>query len=209
MKGLFITFEGLDGSGKTTQIALLADYLKRKGREVITTIEPGGTNLGDRIRQILLDKNNEGMSNKAETFLFEASRAELVSKVIAPALGSGKIIICDRFFDSTIAYQGIARGLGVEKVMELSLWATDGIVPDLTFLLSVDVEGGEKRLSGSSKNRDRIESEEEKFKQRIFDGYIELARKYSGRIVLIDAKQEIKTIFSQIRERVDKELDKL
>ena len=209
MKGLFITFEGLDGSGKTTQIALLADYLKRKGRQVITTIEPGGTNLGDRIRQILLDKNNAGMSNKAETFLFEASRAELVSKVIAPALGSGKIIICDRFFDSTIAYQGIARGLGVEKVMELSLWATDGIVPDLTFLLSVDVEGGEKRLSGSSKNRDRIESEEEKFKQRIFDGYIELARKYSDRIVLIDAKQEIKTIFSQIRERVDRELDKL
>lgn len=209
MKGLFITFEGLDGSGKTTQIALLADYLKRKGRQVITTIEPGGTNLGDRIRQILLDKNNAGMSHKAETFLFEASRAELVSKVIAPALGSGKIIICDRFFDSTIAYQGIARGLGVEKVMELSLWATDGIVPDLTFLLSVDVEGGEKRLSGSSKNRDRIESEEEKFKQRIFDGYIELARKYSGRIVLIDAKQEIKTIFSQIRERVDRELDKL
>ncbi len=209
MKGLFITFEGLDGSGKTTQIALLADYLKRKGHQVITTIEPGGTNLGDRIRQILLDKNNAGMSNKAETFLFEASRAELVSKVIAPALGSGKIIICDRFFDSTIAYQGIARGLGVEKVMELSLWATDGIIPDLTFLLSVDVEGGEKRLSGSSKNRDRIESEEEKFKQRIFDGYIELARKYSGRIVLIDAKQEIKTIFSQIRERVDKELDKL
>ncbi len=209
MKGLFITFEGLDGSGKTTQIALLADYLKRKGREVITTIEPGGTTLGDRIRQILLDKNNAGMSHKAETFLFEASRAELVSKVIAPALGSGKIIICDRFFDSTVAYQGIARGLGVEKVMELSLWATDGIVPDLTFLLSVDVEGGEKRLSGSSKNRDRIESEEEKFKQRIFDGYIELARKYSGRIVLIDAKQEIKTIFNQIRERVDRELDKL
>ncbi len=209
MKGLFITFEGLDGSGKTTQIALLADYLKRKGRQVITTIEPGGTTLGDRIRQILLDKINAGMSHKAEAFLFEASRAELVSKVIAPALDSGKIIICDRFFDSTIAYQGIARGLGAEKVMELSLWATDGIVPDLTFLLSVDVEGGEKRLSGSSKNRDRIESEEEKFKQRIFDGYIELARKYSGRIVLIDARQKIKTIFNQIRERVDRELDKL
>lgn len=209
MNGLFITFEGLDGSGKTTQIALLADYLKRKGREVITTIEPGGTALGDRIRQILLDRNNAGMSHKAETFLFEASRAELVSKVIAPALDSGKIIICDRFFDSTIAYQGIARGLGVKKVMELSLWATDGIVPDLTFLLSVDVDGGEKRLSCSSKNRDRIESEEEKFKQRIFDGYIELARKYSDRIVLIDAKQDIKTIFNLIRERVDRELDKL
>ena len=209
MKGLFITFEGLDGSGKTTQIALLVDYLKGKGREVITTIEPGGTALGDKIRQMLLDRNNAGMSHKAETFLFEASRAELVSKVIAPALVSGKIIICDRFFDSTIVYQGIARGLGGDKVMELSLWAADEIVPDLTFLLSVDVDGGEKRLSGSSKSRDRIENEEEKFKQRIFDGYIELARKYSSRIVLIDAKQEIKTIFNQIRERVDRELDKL
>ena len=209
MKGLFITFEGIDGSGKTTQIALLADYLKRKGLEVITTIEPGGTALGDRIRQILLDRGNAGMSYKAETFLFEASRAELVSKVISPALGSGKIIICDRFFDSTIVYQGIARGLGVERIMELSLWATDGIIPDLTFLLSVDVDGGEERLSGSSKSRDRIESEEDKFKQNIYEGYLELSRKYSDRIILIDGKQGIKAIFGQIKEKVDRELNKL
>ncbi len=209
MKGLFITFEGLDGSGKTTQIALLADYLKRKGLEVITAIEPGGTALGDKIRQMLLDRENAGMSHKAETFLFEASRAELVSKVIGPALGRGKIIICDRFFDSTIAYQGIARGLGVEKIMELSLWATDGIVPDLTFLLSVDVDGGEERLTGSSKSRDRIESEEDKFKQSIYEGYLELSRKYSDRIILVDGKQDIKKIFGQIKERVDTELDKL
>ena len=209
MKGLFITFEGLDGSGKTTQIALLSDYLKRKDLEVITAIEPGGTALGDKIRQMLLDRENTGMSHKAETFLFEASRAELVSKVIGPALGRGKIIICDRFFDSTIVYQGIARGLGVEKIMELSLWATDGIVPDLTFLLSVDVDGGEERLSGSLERRDRIESEEDKFKQSIYEGYLELSRKYSGRIMLIDGKQDIKTIFGQIKERVDRELDKL
>ena len=208
MKGLFITFEGLDGSGKTTQIALLSDYLKRKGLEVITAIEPGGTALGDKIRQILLDRENTGMSHKAETFLFEASRAELISKVVGPALNKGKIIICDRFFDSTIVYQGIARGLGVEKIMELSLWATDGIVPDLTFLLSVDVIGGEKRLAGAFKSRDRIESEENKFKQSIYEGYLELSRKYSDRIMLIDGKQDIKTIFSQIKEKVDRELDK-
>jgi dTMP kinase len=209
MNGLFITFEGLDGSGKTTQIALLSDYLKRKGLEVITAIEPGGTSLGDKIRQILLDRENAGMSYKAETFLFEASRAELVSKVIGPALCRGKIIICDRFFDSTIAYQGIARGLGVEKIMELSLWATDGIVPDLTFLLSVDVDRGEERISGSSKSRDRIENEKDKFKRSIYKGYIELSRKYSNRIILIDGRQDIKTIFGQVKERVDRELDKL
>ena len=209
MHGLFITFEGLDGSGKTTQIALLSDYLKRKGLEVITAIEPGGTVLGDKIRQMLLDRENEGMSHKAETFLFEASRAELVSKVIGPELIKGKIIICDRFFDSTIVYQGIARGLGMEKIMELSLWATDGILPDLTFLLSVDVDGGEERLSGSSKSRDRIESEEDRFKQSIYKGYIELSRKYSDRIILVDGKQDIKTIFGQIKEKVDRELDKL
>ena len=209
MKGLFITFEGLDGSGKTTQIALLSDYLKRKGFEVIMAIEPGGTALGDKIRQMLLDRENVGMSHKAETFLFEASRAELVSKVIGPALGKGKIIICDRFFDSTIVYQGIARGLGAEKIMELSLWATDGIVPDLTFLLSLDVDGGEKRLSGSLEKRDRIESEEDKFKQSIYEGYLELSRKYSDRIIPVDGKQDIKKIFAQIKERVDRELDRL
>jgi len=209
MHGLFITFEGLDGSGKTTQIALLSDYLKRKGLEVITAIEPGGTVLGDKIRQMLLDRENEGMSHKAETFLFEASRAELVSKIIGPALGKGKIIICDRFFDSTIVYQGIARGLGVEKIMELSLWATDGIIPDLTFLLSVDVDGGEERLLGSQDSRDRIENEEYKFKQSLYEGYLGLSRKYSDRIILIDGKQDIKTIFGQIKERVDRELDKL
>ena len=209
MHGLFITFEGLDGSGKTTQIALLSDYLKRKGLEVITAIEPGGTVLGDKIRQMLLDRENEGMSHKAETFLFEASRAELVSKIIGPALGKGKIIICDRFFDSTIVYQGIARGLGVEKIMDLSLWATDGIIPDLTFLLSVDVDGGEERLLGSQDSRDRIENEEYKFKQSLYEGYLGLSRKYSDRIILIDGKQDIKTIFGQIKERVDRELDKL
>jgi dTMP kinase len=208
MKGLFITFEGADGSGKTTQIGLLTAYLKEKSREVITTIEPGGTKLGKKIRHILLDKENMGMSPRAETLLFQASRAELVSKVILPALKSGHIVICDRFFDSTIVYQGIARGLGKEKIIDMSLWATDGLVPDLTFLLSLDVDQGEERIVGSLRDRDRIEMEEEKFKQKIFEGYTVLAREFNDRIVPVDAGQEIEIVFKTIRENVDRELRK-
>ncbi len=208
MKGLFITFEGPDGSGKTTQIELLTGYLKEKGREVVTAIEPGGTKLGRKIRHILLDKENTGMAPTAETLLFQASRAELVSKVISPALKSGHVVICDRFFDSTIVYQGIARGLGKEKIIDMSLWATGGLVPDLTFLLSLDVDRGEERISGSLRDRDRIEMEEERFKQKICEGYLELAKGFKDRIVPIDAGQEIKAVFNIIREKVDRELKK-
>ncbi|MCD4669527.1 MAG: dTMP kinase [Actinomycetia bacterium] len=208
MKGLFITFEGPDGSGKTTQIELLTGYLKEKGREVVTAIEPGGTKLGKKIRHMLLDKENTGMSHTAETLLFQASRAELVSKVISPALKADRIVICDRFFDSTIVYQGIARGLGKEKILDMSLWATGGLVPDLTFLLSLDVSRGEERISGSLRDRDRIEMEEDKFKQKICEGYLELAEEFKGRIISIDAGQEIKAVFNTIREKVDGELRK-
>jgi len=208
MKGLFITFEGPDGSGKTTQIELLANYLKEKGLQVITTIEPGGTKLGKKIREMLLDKENTGMSPRAETLLFQASRAELVSKVISPALESGAIVICDRFFDSTIVYQGIARGLGKEKIIDMSLWATGGLIPDITFLLSLDVDRGEERLEGSLRDRDRIEMEEERFKQLIFKGYLELAKDFSDRTVFVDAGLEIEEVFKTIKEKLDRELGK-
>jgi len=208
MKGLFITFEGPDGSGKTTQIELLMGYLKEKGREVVTAIEPGGTKLGEKIRHMLLDKENMGMSPRTETLLFQASRAELVQKIISPALKAGHIVICDRFFDSTIVYQGIARGLGKEKIIDMSLWATGGLVPDLTFLLSLDVDRGEERITGSLRIRDRIEMEEEKFKQKICEGYLELAREFNDRIIPVDAGQEIETVFRIIRENVDRELRK-
>ena len=135
--GLFITFEGLDGSGKSTQMKLAEDYLKSKGLAVVSTLEPGGTPIGEKIRDLLLDRDNFEMCPKAEVFLFLASRAQIVYQVIRPALNQNKIVLCDRFFDSSIAYQGIARGLGAEKILELSLWATEGLVPHLTFLLSV------------------------------------------------------------------------
>jgi dTMP kinase len=203
-KGLFITFEGIDGSGKTTQIKMLTEYLEKYGHQVLNTLEPGGTRLGKKIRQILLSRKNEGMSSRAETLLFQASRAELVSKVIDPALQSGKIVICDRFFDSTIAYQGIARGLGVEDILDMSLWATGGLEPDLTFLLSIDFKKGKKRLSGTSP--DRIEMEEDDFQQKICQGYRKLAARFPDRIVEVDADLSIEEVFAAIKEKVDRKL---
>ncbi len=216
-KGLFITFEGLDGSGKTTQIELLKNYLKSKGFDVVTTIEPGGTEIGGKIRNILLDKGNLDMSHKAETFLFLASRAELVSKIIAPALREGKIVICDRFFDSTVVYQGIARGLEEKQILDMSLWATDEIVPDITFLLSVKVSRGKKRIGtphqlnfaeiylvkvSRGKEIDRIELEKDNFKKKIYKGYLDIARKNKDRIVVIDGEKNIESIFEEIKSKV-------
>ena len=179
MKGVFITFEGLDGSGKTTQIERLNKYLLRGGYEVVLTMEPGGTFIGDKIRDILLDPENRGMSYKTELLLFEASRAELVSRLIRPALDSGKIVICDRFFDSTLVYQGIARNLGIKEVYDMSLYATSGTEPDLTFLLSLDAASSENRLDSQRKKRDRIEHEERIFKEKLQEGYLKIAKKSS------------------------------
>jgi dTMP kinase len=205
-KGLFITFEGLDGSGKTTQIKLLYDYLKERGLDVVTTVEPGGTEIGRKIRKIILDKDNHEMSYKTETFLFLASRAELVSKVISPALSKGRIVICDRFFDSTIVYQGIARGLGVDRILDMSLWAAGGIAPDLTFLLSIKADKGKKRMDRASKERDRMELEKDNFRKKIYEGYLRIAKRYRDRFMVIDGEKDIEKIFEEVKRRVEKYL---
>lgn len=199
MKGIFITFEGIDGSGKTTQIELLNSFLKQSGFDVVLTREPGGTDIGDKIREILLDSKNIQMSYRAETLLFLASRAELVSKVIQPSLNQGKIIICDRFFDSTIAYQGIARQLGAEKILDMSLWTTENIIPDLTFLLSIDVWECENRIKNGKKKKDRIEKEEIVFKSKIQEGYMQLAGKNKERFVIVDGCLDIESVFAVVK----------
>ena len=199
MKGIFITFEGIDGSGKTTQIELMNSFLKQSGFDVVLTREPGGTDIGDKIRGILLDSKNIQMSYRAETLLFLASRAELVSKVIQPSLNQGKIVICDRFFDSTIAYQGIARQLGAEKILDMSLWATENIIPDLTFLLSIDVWECENRLKNGKKKKDRIEKEEIDFKSKIQEGYMQLAGKNKERFVIVDGCLDIESVFAVVK----------
>jgi dTMP kinase len=202
-KGLFITFEGLDGSGKTTQIKLLYDYLKERGLDVITAVEPGGTEIGRKIRKILLDKDNHEMSYKTETLLFLASRAELVSKVISPALNKGRIVICDRFFDSTVVYQGIARGLGVDEILNMSLWATGGVVPDITFLLSVKPDKGKKRMDRASKKRDRLELEKDNFRREVYKGYLSIAGKHKERFVVIDGEKNIEDISEEVKRKVE------
>ena len=203
MKGFFITFEGIDGSGKSTQIKLLNKYLVDRGFDVVLTREPGGTALGDEIRDILLNPKNKGMSARAETMLFEASRAQLVEKVIRPALENGKIVICDRFFDSTIAYQGAARGLGIKEILDLSLWASAGLVPDITFLIAINVGISESRMKTRKNKPDRIENEKNEFKEKISRGYLEVAEIFKERFEIIDGHMEIEAVFSIIKQKVE------
>jgi dTMP kinase len=179
---MFVTFEGLDGSGKTTQVELLRRHLQEAGREVVVTREPGGTELGERIRELLL--HGPDMSPWAEATLFAAARAELVERVIAPARERGADVLCDRYVDSSLAYQGIARGLGLDAVLELNLAAIQGVLPDRTFLLLVDPVLATRR---AGRYRDRIEREDDDFRARVDAAYRELAERFPERIVPIEA----------------------
>lgn len=191
MNGLFITFEGGEGSGKTTQLKLLANHLRATSKEVIETRDPGGTAIGKEIRTLLLSPESAPMSAAAELLLYEASRALLVRDVIAPALARGALVLCDRFTDSTLAYQGFGRGLDLNLIRRLNQFVTEGLDPDLTILLDHDPGIGLLRcarsLSAETCSRDRIESEPLAFHQRIREGYLALARQEPDRIRVIDA----------------------
>lgn len=194
-RGLFITFEGGDGSGKSTQIEKLCTYLKDKGYDVVLSREPGGTSIGEKIRTIILDPENSEMDYMTEAFLYAASRAQHVAQVIKPALEAGKFVICDRFVDSSVAYQGYARGLG-DSVMNINEYAIGDCMPDLTILLKLDPKKGKKRIS--TREEDRIELEKIDFHQKVFDGYAEIERNSNGRVVGIDASGGIEEIFNEI-----------
>ena len=168
-RGFFITFEGIDGCGKSTQIRFLTDYLKEKGRDHLLLREPGGTVIGENIRNILLDKKNTGMIPMTELLLFEAARAQIVSEVIKPAVEEGKIVICDRFFDSTSAYQGYARNMGSEVVENLNRLATGGFEPDITFLLDISPEEAFSRRVARGEE-DRIEKLGMEFQEKVRAG---------------------------------------
>jgi dTMP kinase len=193
---VFITFEGLDGSGKTTQAELLAESLRGEGRDVLATREPGGTPLGEEVRRLLLE--GVEMSAWAEAALFAAARAELADMVISPALAAGRDVVCDRYLDSSLAYQGIARGLGVERVLQLNLNATDGLLPDRTFLVLVDPETAAERSGGS----DRIEREGLELQQKVDSAYRELASMFPNRITTVDGNRPPDVIAEEIRGRL-------
>lgn len=202
MKGVFITFEGIDGCGKSTQTALCREWLESLGKTVLLVREPGGTKIGEKIRGLLLDKNNDGMAPMTELFLFEAARAQIVEETIKPALEEGKAVICDRFFDSSFAYQGCARGLGAEMVSRLNKDATGGLAPDITFFLDISVEKAIMRREGRGGEKDRIESAGDSFQEKVRKGFIRAASE-DKRIVTIDASDTPEVIFKQIQEKIE------
>ena len=198
--GLFITFEGADGCGKTTQIELLDKYLRDKGFETLLTREPGARGLGVKLREILLNYDGE-VSPVAESFLFLADRAQHVDCIIKPALKEGKIILCDRHTDSTVAYQGYGRNLDLDRINYLNNIATSGLKPDLTIVFDIDVETSMSRVG---KNKDRMESAGVEFFNRVREGYLEIAQKEPQRVRVINSSDTIENIHKKVVELVEK-----
>lgn len=200
MKGLFITFEGPDASGKTTQLRLLKEYLASRGIEPLMTREPGGTPISEKIREIILDKNNIEMLPVTEALLYAAARAQHTGEVIIPALESGRIVISDRFLDSSIAYQGFGRGMG-DVIRTVNEPAAAGLSPDLTILLATDT--GNMRSRRSEAEEDRMDAQKAEFHAEVMRGYLEIAAQEPDRVKVVDGEQSIEAVAAQIRTLID------
>jgi dTMP kinase len=205
MKGLFITFEGIEGSGKSTISRKAADYLTSQGHTVIHTHEPGDTMIGKEIRRVLLAPSNVGMHPLTELLLYFADRAEHTRKLISPALDRGEIVICDRFSDSTIAYQGYGRGIEIGILKEIDRFSRGGISPSLTILLDLDVRIGLERNRQASK-LDRFELEDVEFHERVREGYLKIAEEEPERVRIIDSSRGIEAVFEDLRKVLDEKI---
>ncbi len=201
MEGIFITLEGIEGSGKSTQAELLKEFLVGIGFKVVLTREPGGSPIGEKVRGILLDRSNCGMEPMTELLLYEASRYQHVTEVIRPALEQGKVVICDRFFDASTAYQGYGRGIEIDTVNRLNLIATNGLKADLTIVLDLPVEIGLKRIGSQL---DRIEGERAEFHERVRRGYLEIAEDEPERVKVVDGSGSIEDTFARVRSIVER-----
>jgi len=197
--------EGADGSGKSLQSKLLKEYLLERGFDVVTVREPGGTRIGEKIRDIIIDKENTAMDSMTEVLLYAASRAQLTQEVILPSLNAGKIVLSDRFVDSSLVYQGFARGLGIDTVMKINSFALCGLMPDITFFLDLPATDGLKRVH-SREEPDRIEMEALSFHNKVYEGYLSLVEMYPERIKSIDASRDIQEVKRSIIEIVEKKL---
>ena len=199
---MFITFEGSEGSGKSTQIQLLAEFLQKRGILVTTTREPGGTRIGEQVRDCLHDVSNKEMTSAAEVLLYSASRSQLVEQIIRPALANNHVVLSDRYADSTIAYQGFGRNLDLDTLFRITEFATGGLIPDLTLFLDVDVKNGLKRRSAGGSEMNRMDLQTIAFYEKVREGYLQLASKDSDRWKIIDANRSVKLIQKGVRKVV-------
>ncbi len=203
-KGIFISVEGGDGSGKSTQLANIKDYLEARGVDALFIREPGGTSIGEKIRAILLDPANPEMCAMTEAMLYAASRAQIVSEVIKPALSEGKVVVCDRFVDSSIAYQAYGRQMG-NAIWDINKYAVDGSMPDYTFFLDINPHSASSRIDSRGEGKDRMELQEDSFRMRVYNGYLALMDDEANRdrIIRIDACKDIESVKSEIIEKLD------
>jgi dTMP kinase len=210
--GLFITFEGPDGSGKTTQVQLLAEYLEAEAHAVLITREPGGTSIGDQIRSVLHDVNNSEMTCETEFLLYSASRAQLVRQVLLPHLAHGGTVLCDRFADSSLAYQGYGRELDLKAIRSITQFATGGLTPDLTVYLDIPVEEGIQRKQAAHRAQagewNRLDQQTLDFHRHVHEGYLQIARTDPDRWLVIDATQSVADTQAAIRKRLEGLLSK-
>ena len=199
-KGAFITLEGPEGSGKTTIVKMIEKYLSENNIEYISTREPGGINISEQIRDVILNKDNVAMDPRTEALLYVASRRQHLAERVIPAIKEGKVVICDRFIDSSLAYQGYARGIGIDEVMAINEFAIDGYMPDLTLYLDIEPEEGLKRISKNNEREvNRLDLEALDFHKKVREGYFKLLERYPNRIKKINANQPVDKVFEEVK----------
>lgn len=202
---LFVSFEGPDGSGKTTITKIVSEYFEKKNQPVLCTREPGGIRISEKIRELILDPEHEEMDDRTEALLYAASRRQHLIEKIKPALGRGELVICDRFVDSSLAYQGYARGIGIDDVWDINMFAIDGFLPDLTIFLDLKPEEGLKRI-GVRGYKDRLELEGDVFHEKVYQGYQEVIRRFPNRIKIVDAAQSIEDVAADVIKIIETQL---
>lgn len=193
-KGLFITFEGPDGSGKTTVSTAVCKRLQEEGYDVVYTREPGGSDIAEQIRRVILDPKNTEMDARTEALLYAASRRQHLVEKVLPALYAGKTVISDRFIDSSLAYQGVGRGIGIDEVYSINQFAIEGHMPDKTIFLNIDAETGLRRINANRNYLDRLDQESEKFHDKVYEGYKKVIQKYHDRMIIVDASRDVDTV---------------